>query len=66
MGVVLGLQQAGDDERLVPAQDRGLGFDVGPLRGQSRPLRRRAGWEPLAGLDWAWQHTRSVTKGRVR
>jgi hypothetical protein len=30
-GVVLGLQQAGDDERLVPAQDRGLGFDVGPL-----------------------------------
>ena len=30
-GVLLGLQQAGDDERLVPAQDRGLGFDVGPL-----------------------------------
>jgi hypothetical protein len=30
-GVVLGLEQAGDDERLVPAQDRGLGFDVGPL-----------------------------------
>jgi hypothetical protein len=30
-GVVLGLQQAGDDERLVPAQDRGLGFDVGPF-----------------------------------
>ena len=30
-GVVLGRQQAGDDERLVPAQDRGLGFDVGPL-----------------------------------
>ena len=30
-GVVFGLQQAGDDERLVPAQDRGLGFDAGPL-----------------------------------
>ena len=30
-GVVLGLQQAGDDERLVPAQDRGPGFDAGPL-----------------------------------
>ena len=30
-GILLGLQQAGDDERLVPAQDRGLGFDVGPL-----------------------------------
>ena len=30
-GVLLGLQQAGDDERLVPAQDRGLGFDAGPL-----------------------------------
>ena len=30
-GVVLGLEQAGDDEQLVPAQDRGLGFDVGPL-----------------------------------
>ena len=24
----LGLQQAGGDERLVPAQDRGLGFDA--------------------------------------
>jgi hypothetical protein len=30
-GVLFGLQQAGDDERLVPAQDRGLGFDAGPL-----------------------------------
>ena len=30
-GVLLGLQQAGDDERLVPAQHRGPGFDVGPL-----------------------------------
>ena len=30
-GILLGLEQAGDDERLVPAQDRGLGFDVGPL-----------------------------------
>ena len=30
-GILLGLQQAGDDERLVPAQDRGPGFDVGPL-----------------------------------
>ncbi len=30
-GILSGLQQAGDDERLVPAQDRGLGFDVGPL-----------------------------------
>ena len=30
-GVVLGLEEAGDDEGLVPAQDRGLGFDVGPL-----------------------------------
>ena len=30
-GVVLGLEQAGDDERLVSAQDHGLGFDVGPL-----------------------------------
>ena len=30
-GILFGLQQAGDDERLVPAQDRGLGFDVGPL-----------------------------------
>jgi hypothetical protein len=29
-GVLFGLQQAGDDERLVPAQDRGLGFDAGP------------------------------------
>ena len=32
-GVVLGLEQAGDDERLVPAQHRGLGFDAGPLPG---------------------------------
>jgi hypothetical protein len=30
-GILSGLQQAGDDERLVPAQDRGRGFDVGPL-----------------------------------
>src|SRR5580704_9932159 len=30
-GILLGLQQARDDERLVPAQDRGLGFNVGPL-----------------------------------
>ena len=30
-GILFGLQQAGDDERLVPAQDRGLGFDAGPL-----------------------------------
>jgi len=30
-GILPGLQQAEDDERLVPAQDRGLGFDVGPL-----------------------------------
>ena len=30
-GTLLGPEQAGDDERLVPAQDRGLGFDVGPL-----------------------------------
>ena len=30
-GVLFGLQQAGDDEGLVPAQDCGLGFDVGPL-----------------------------------
>ena len=30
-GVLFGLRQAGDDERLVPAQDRGLGFDAGPL-----------------------------------
>jgi hypothetical protein len=29
-GVLFGLRQAGDDEWLVPAQDRGLGFDVGP------------------------------------
>jgi hypothetical protein len=27
----LGLEEAGDDEGLVPAQDGGLGFDVGPL-----------------------------------
>ena len=30
-GMLFGLQQAGDDERLVPAQDRGPGFDAGPL-----------------------------------
>ena len=30
-GILFGLQQAGDDERLVPAQDGGLGFDAGPL-----------------------------------
>jgi hypothetical protein len=36
-GVLLGLQQAGHDERLVPAQDRGLGFDAGPLL---EPYRR--------------------------
>ena len=30
-GILPGLQQAGDDERLVPAQDRGPGFDAGPL-----------------------------------
>ena len=30
-GILFGLQQAGDDERLVPAQDRGPGFDAGPL-----------------------------------
>src|SRR5580704_16506575 len=30
-GILFGLQQAGDDERLVPAQDRSLGFDIGPL-----------------------------------
>ena len=30
-GVVLGLQQAGHDERLIPAQHLGFGFDVGLL-----------------------------------
>jgi hypothetical protein len=30
-GVLFGLQQARDDERLVPAKDRGPGFDAGPL-----------------------------------
>jgi hypothetical protein len=30
-GVVRGLEQAGDDEGLIPAQDRGLGFDAGPF-----------------------------------
>ena len=30
-GILLGRQPAGDDERLVPAQHRGLGFDAGPL-----------------------------------
>ena len=30
-GILFGLQQAGDDERLVPAQHRGPGFDAGPL-----------------------------------
>src|SRR5206468_1158173 len=30
-GVVLGLEEAGDDEGLVPAQDCGLGFAVGPF-----------------------------------
>ena len=36
-GILFGLQQAGDDERLVPAQDRGPGFDAGPLL---EPYRR--------------------------
>ena len=30
-GILFGLQQAGDDERLVPAQDRGPGLDAGPF-----------------------------------
>ena len=30
-GILFGLQQAGDDERLVPAQDRGPGLDACPL-----------------------------------
>ena len=34
--VLFGLEQAGDDERLVPAQDRGLGFDARPTAGTSR------------------------------
>ena len=37
-GVLLGLQQAGHDERLGPAQHRGLRFDVGPL--PNRPCFR--------------------------
>jgi hypothetical protein len=30
-GVVLGLEEAGNDEGVVPAQDGGLGFDAGPF-----------------------------------
>ncbi len=72
-GVVLGLQQAGDDERLVPAQHRGLGFDAGPLLEPAVPALLLAFFQviPQAGqraagvqLGYRVQARREVPGGR--
>ena len=59
-GILLGLQQAGDDERLVPAQDRGLGFDAGPLL---EPAVQALPLAPLQVIPQAGQRAAGVQLG---
>ena len=59
-GVLFGLQQAGDDERLVPAQDRGLGFNAGPLLEPAVPALPLA---PLQVIPQAGQGAAGVQLG---